>query len=147
MNEPNDFRDLVAAMNARAVEFVIIGAFALAYHGRPRATGDLDLWIRPTSENANRLLHALSDFGFASIGLTAADILSGKVVQLGYPPVRVDLLTDLDGLTGDQIWSQRVAGRFGDQPAPYLSKEALILNKRATGRPQDLADIHALNAD
>jgi hypothetical protein len=144
VNEPTDFRDLVAALNARAVEFVIIGAFALAYHGRPRATGDLDVWIRPTSENAKRLLQALADFGFASIGLTEADVLSGKVVQLGYPPVRVDLLTDLDGLTPESTWSQRVAGRFADQPANYLSKESLIANKRATGRPQDLADIDAL---
>jgi hypothetical protein len=144
VNQPTDFRDLIKALNARSVEFVIIGAFALAYHGRPRATGDLDVWIRPTSENAKRLLQALADFGIASIGLTESDVLSGKVVQLGDPPVRVDLLTDLDGLTPEQTWSQRVQGHFADQPAPYLSKETLILNKRATGRPQDIADIDAL---
>lgn len=146
MNERSDFRDLVAAFNARQVEFVIVGAFALAHHARPRATGDLDLWIRPTPENAERVLAALNDFGFGSLPLTAADILSGKVVQLGYPPVRVDLLTDLDGLTADEVWKGRIGSRFGDQPASYLSRECLIRNKKAVGRPQDLADLDALGA-
>jgi hypothetical protein len=144
VNESSDFRDLIAALNTRAVEFVIIGAFALAFHGRPRATGDLDVWIRPTPENAKRLLYALKDFGFGSVGLSEADVLSGKVIQLGYPPVRIDLLTDLDGVSAAQVWSGRVAGHYGDQPAHYMSKPCLIMNKKATGRPQDLADLAAL---
>lgn len=144
MSERSDFRDLLAALNARRVEFVVIGAFALAYHGRPRATGDLDVWIRPNAENAARLIEALSDFGFASVGLKVADVLSGKVIQLGYPPVRVDLLTDIDGVGTDEIWKERVAGKFSDQDASYLSKRCLIANKKAVGRPQDLADIAAL---
>lgn len=144
MNEPSDFRDLIAALNVRRVEFVVIGAFALAYHGRPRATGDMDVWIRPTAENARRTLDALKDFGFGSVGLTERDILSGKVIQLGYPPVRIDLLTDIDGVGPDEIWNERVAGSFGDQPAHYISKRCLILNKKATGRAQDLADLEAL---
>lgn len=144
MKEPTDFRDLVAALNVRGVEFVIVGAFALAYHAKPRATGDIDIWVRPTPENAIKLLSALADFGFASVGLTQSDILSGKVIQLGYPPVRIDLLTDLDGVGGDEIWNERVQGRFADQPAHYMSKRCLILNKKAVGRPQDLADLDAL---
>lgn len=144
MNSPSDFRDLIAALNARKVEFVVIGAFALAYHGRPRATGDMDVWIRPSPDNARRLLGALEDFGFGSIGVTEADVLSGKVIQLGYPPVRIDLLTDLDGVTPEEIWKERVSGRFGDQSAHYMSKRCLVQNKKAVGRPQDLADIEAL---
>ena len=144
MSEPSDFRDFIAALDARGVEFVIVGAFSLAYHGRPRATGDIDVWVRPTPENAKRLLSALTDFGFGSLGLTESDILSGKVIQLGYPPVRIDLMTDLDGVTAEEVWAERVAGKFGDKPANYMSKRCLILNKKATGRPQDLADIDAL---
>lgn len=147
MNESSDFHDLIAALDARGVEFVIVGAFALAFHARPRATGDIDVWVRPTPENAKRLLSALSDFGFGSLGLTEADILSGKVIQLGYPPVRVDLLTDLDGVSAEEVWAERVAGKFGDKPAHYMSKRCLIKNKKATGRPQDLADLNALGAE
>jgi hypothetical protein len=132
------------ALNARGVDYVIVGAFALAHHGRPRATGDLDIWVRPTSENARRLLVALGDFGFSSVKLTERDVLSGQVIQLGYPPVRVDLLSVLDGLSSDEVWAGKAAGKFGDIPTSYLSREALIKNKRATGRPQDLADIAAL---
>lgn len=144
MSESSDFRDFIAALGARKVEFVIVGAFSLAYHGRPRATGDIDVWVRPSPENAKRLLSALSDFGFGSLGLTESDILSGKVIQLGYPPVRIDLMTDLDGVTAEEVWAERAAGKFGDLPADYMSKRCLILNKKATGRPQDLADLDAL---
>jgi hypothetical protein len=139
-----DFRDLLSALNSHGVEFVIVGAFALAHHGRPRATGDLDVWIRPTPENARKLLAALTDFGFASVGLTEKDILSGQVIQLGYPPVRIDLLTVLDGVSKDDIWNGKMTGLFGDIPANYLSRRCLVDNKRATGRPQDLADLESL---
>lgn len=144
MKEPADFRDVVASLNGCDVEFVIVGAFALAYHAKPRATGDIDIWVRPSPENATKLLSALADFGFSSVGLTQSDILSGKVIQLGYPPVRIDLLTDLDGVSADEVWSERVLGKFADQPAHYMSKRCLILNKKAVGRPQDLADLDAL---
>lgn len=144
MSAQPDFRDLLSALNARGVEFVIVGAFALAHHGRPRATGDLDVWIKPTSENARKLLAALADFGFASVKLSESDILSGQVIQLGYPPVRIDLLTSLDGVSPEEIWGQREAGVFGDVPANYLSRACLVRNKRATGRRQDLADLESL---
>lgn len=144
MNVQPDFRDILKALNSRGVEHVIVGAFALAHHGRPRATGDLDVWVRPTPANAARLLAALADFGFASVGLTEKDILSGQVIQLGYPPVRIDLLTALDGVTTDAIWDGREAGSFGDVPTHYLSRACLLANKRAVGRPQDLADLDAL---
>lgn len=144
MSVQPDFRDLLAALNSRKVEFVIVGAFALAHHGRPRATGDLDVWIRPTAENARNLLVALADFGFASVGLTEKDILSGQVIQLGFPPVRIDLLTVLDGVTAAEVWNDKVPGAFGEIPASYLSRQCLVRNKRATGRPQDLADLESL---
>lgn len=145
MSVPPDFPELLKLLHVHKVEHVVVGAFALAHHGRPRATGDINIWVRPTKENAARLLKALGDFGFASRKLTEDDILSGQVIQLGYPPVRVDILTSLDGVGVETIWAERVAGTFGDVPTFYLSRACLIANKRAVGRPQDLADIDALS--
>lgn len=139
-----DFRDLLESFHRRGVEFVVAGAFALAHHGRPRATGDLDLWVRPTPENAARVLAALRDFGFESPSLSEADFLSGQVVQLGRPPVRIDLLSDLDGVTGERIWAERETVAVDGLVLSFLSRSCLIANKRAVGRKQDLADIDAL---
>jgi hypothetical protein len=144
MNVQPDFRNLLKIFNARGVEHVIVGAFALAHHGHPRATGDLDVWVRPTKKNAAQLLMALADFGFASAALTEKDVLSGQVIQLGYPPVRVDILTALDGVAVKDIWNDREAGTFGEVPTNYLSRGCLVANKRAVARPQDLADLDSL---
>ena len=139
-----DFSDFISVLNRRRVQYVIVGAFALAYHGEPRATGDIDLWIRPMSRNAQLLLRAIRDLGFKSLDLTEEDLLSGKVIQLGYPPVRIDLLTRLDGLTADEIWASRKTGKFGNHRVTFLGKKAFIKNKRAVGRHKDLADIESL---
>lgn len=139
-----DFLDFVRCLNGNGVEFVLIGAFAVAFHGRPRATGDMDVWIRPSPENAARTLKALKDFGFASLDIKEADILSGQIIQLGRVPVRIDLLTDVTGLTADEIWSGRVPGPLADQKAFYLDRISLLKNKRATGRAKDLADVEEL---
>jgi hypothetical protein len=144
LNVQPDFRDLLSALNAHGVEYVIVGAFALAHHGRPRATGDLDVWVRPKADNAAKLLKALAGFGFSSVGLTEKDVLSGQVIQLGYPPVRIDLLTILDGVSADDIWRTKLPGAFGDVPAFFMSRRCLVENKRATGRPQDIADLESL---
>lgn len=144
MNVNSDFSDFIATLNRNHVENVIVGAFALAFLGCPRATGDIDIWVRPTDTNAQSLLRAIEDFGFKSLALTQQDILSGKIIQLGYPPVRIDLLTVLDGLTVDEIWSSRQEGPFGGHAVYYLGKAAFIKNKRATGRQKDLADLEAL---
>ncbi|MHB2026679.1 MAG: hypothetical protein ACYCPQ_08605 [Elusimicrobiota bacterium] len=144
MNAHPDFDEFVAALNRRRVEYVIIGAYALAFLGAPRYTGDVDVWIRPTDSNARALLRAISDFGLKSLSLTEQDVLSGKVIQMGYPPMRIDLLTKLDGVTADEIWASRQRGPFGDQKVFYLGRKALVKNKRAAGRPKDIADLAAL---
>jgi len=102
-----DFEAFINALNRNRVDFVVVGAFALARLGHPRATGDLGIWIRPTAANATALFQALRDFGFTSLKLSQADVLSGKVIQLGYPPVRLDLLTTLNGLKTEEIWESR----------------------------------------
>ena len=114
MKVHRDFKDFVSLMNANGVEYVIVGAFALSFHGHPRATGDMDVWIRRSPENASRILKVLDEFGFGSLGVTGDDLLEDKVIQLGQPPVRIDLMTELDGLTPDEVWAGRIAGRFGD---------------------------------
>ena len=123
----------------------MVGAHALAFHGRPRYTGDIDLWLRPTPENAARIEQILVEFSFASLGLKAADFLSPeRIVQLGIAPNRIDLLTSLTGVAFDEAWNQRVPGELDGIPVAFLSREMLIKNKRATGRIQDAADVEAL---
>ncbi len=139
-----DFSDFIAALNQNKVEYVLVGAFALAYLGFPRFTGDLDIWIKPSSSNAQALINALASFGLQSLALTEQDILSEDVIQLGYPPVRIDILTTLDGLTADEIWASRQTGTFGKDTIYYLGREAFLKNKRAIGRHKDIADLETL---
>lgn len=141
----SDFEELFAYLTARNVRFVVVGGHALAFHGRPRFTKDVDVFVEPTPANATRLLLALHDFGFGSLGLTAEDFSTpGRIVQLGVAPNRVDLITAIDGVTFAEAWTGRVEGHFGAQPVSYLGRQELLRNKRAAGRPQDLADIDAL---
>ena len=116
-----DFRDLLSAFNAHGVEYLLVGAYAMADHGRVRATGDLDVWIRPEQGNARRVLAALAEFGAPVHGLTESDLASADLVfQIGLEPVRVDILTSVDGLTFDQAWGGRVETHLGDQPVAVL---------------------------
>ena len=147
-NQKSDFEELFGCLTARNVRFVVVGGHALAYHGRPRYTNDLDVFVEPTAENAARLLGALEDFGFGGLGLTEADFdTPGKVVQLGVAPNRIDLLTSIDGVPFGEAWSGRVVGRFGSASVPFIGRRELLANKRAVGRLQDLADIEALGPD
>jgi len=139
-----DFREFIRTLNNNDVEFVIVGAFALAFHGYPRATGDMDIWVRPLEPNAVKILKVLSDFGFKNLKLEETDILSGKIIQIGYPPVRIDLVTVLDGLKSSDIWDTRVSGKFGDLSVSYIGRAAFIKNKMALGRHKDLADLELL---
>lgn len=124
---------------------MIIGGYALAFHGAPRYTGDMDLLVKPDQDNARKILKALKDFGFAALDLSINDFsLPGKVVQLGVPPVRVDILTSITGLTWEQIASNRVDGTYGNIPVYYIGKQEFIANKKAISRHKDLADIEAL---
>lgn len=142
---PTDLREFIESLNSHGVDYLVVGAHALAFHGRPRYTGDIDLWLRSTHENAARVEQALVEFSFASLGLKAADFMHPEsIVQLGVAPNRIDLLTSLTGVAFDEAWDTRVPGELGGIPVAFLSREILIKNKRATGRKQDAADVEAL---
>jgi hypothetical protein len=137
-----DFRDLLAAFNARGVEFLVVGAHALAAHGLVRATKDLDVWVRPDSSNAKRVLAALADFGAPLHDLTVEDLSRpGLIFQMGVEPIRIDVITAIDGVVFEDAWATRVTATFADQQAAVLSHQHLLMNKRAAGREQDLLDV------
>lgn len=143
-----DFRDLLALLNVHGVEYVIVGAHALAYHGAPRYTGDMDVYVRSDNDNARRIMTALRDFGFGSVGLTEPDFSApDKIIQLGYPPVRVDLVTSLTGVSWDEVSAHKLAGKYGDVSVHYIGRREFIANKRACGRKKDLADLEALGQE
>jgi hypothetical protein len=144
--QPNrDFRDLFAAFNAEGAEYLLVGGYALAYHHAPRSTGDLDVWVRPSAENAARVHRALAAFGAPLGELSARDLTTpGIVFQVGVPPVRIDVLTAIDGVAFDEAWPERVATRYGDQPIHVIGRRQLVANKRASGRPRDLLDLEEL---
>ena len=140
-----DLRELLASLNAAGVEFLVVGGHAVAFHGRPRLTEDLDLFVRPELANGERIIRALQAFGFGALGITAADFSADdRVIQLGRAPNRVDLLTKLYGVEFADAWSRRVAARLDDADVWMISREDLIRNKRETGRTQDLADAEFL---
>jgi hypothetical protein len=140
-----DFAELFACLNARNVKAIVGGGYAFAFHAKPRFTKDIDIFVEPIPENAERLLQALDDFGFGGLGLTSADFTQpGSVVQLGVPPNRVDLVTAIDGVSFDEAWAGRVSGTYGNVPVFYLGRDELIRNKRASGPAQDIADLEAL---
>jgi hypothetical protein len=146
MEVQTDYKERLALFNAHEVQYMIIGAYALAFHGAPRYTGDLDILVRPDRENGGRILNALAAFGFGSLGLSIDDFaVPDRVVQLGVPPVRVDIVTSITGVSWDDARENSVPGKFGSIPASYIGKEAFIRNKRALGRNKDLADAEALS--
>jgi hypothetical protein len=145
-----DFRDLLAAFAAHDVQFLVVGAYAVTFHARPRFTRDLDVWVEPSSTNAPRVMSALTAFGapLAAHGVSVADFLRpGVVYQMGLPPNRIDILTAVDGLDFGACWPRRVTSTYGDAPVHYLAKADLITNKRTVGRPQDLEDVRALERE
>jgi hypothetical protein len=140
-----DLREFVELLNSNRVEYLIVGAFAVAYHGFPRYTGDLDIFVRPSLENAQRILDVLSQFGFGGLGVRLEDISApGKVVQLGIPPNRIDLLTAISGLTFDEAWASREAADLNGVPVAFIGKTALIRNKESTSRAKDRGDAEEL---
>ncbi|KPL06525.1 hypothetical protein AMJ85_10260 [candidate division BRC1 bacterium SM23_51] len=148
MEVQTDFRDLLALFNEQKVEYIIVGAYALAFHGAPRYTGDMDIYVRPGPANARRIMAALDRFGFTSAGLTARDFESpDRVIQLGVPPVRVDIVTSLTGVSWEETYSGRAEGKYGNVPVHYIGREQFILNKKALGRKKDFADLEALGEE
>ena len=144
MNLEADFSDFLAALIKNKVEFVVVGAFALAHHGAPRATGDFDVWVRPEPKNAEAVLRALADFGAPLAGLSTDDFLTGKIVQIGVEPVRIDVINELSGVGAEEVWSGREEGAIGPHRVSFIGRKVYIKNKRASGRTKDLADLEAL---
>jgi hypothetical protein len=142
-----DFLDLLAALLAADVRFLVVGAHAMAVHGVPRATGDLGVWIAPDPENTERAWSAVVRFGapLSSMGVTRADFgRPDRVVQIGLPPRRIDILTSISGLAFDDAWPDRVIHEIEGLAVPFIERAALVRNKRASGRTKDLADLEAL---
>ena len=140
-----DFAEMLSALSAAGAEYLIVGAHALAAHGRPRATGDLGIWVRPTEENAHKVWAALARFGAPLTALKREDLSTpGMVFQIGVEPVRIDILTAIDGVEFDDAWPRRLVLDIDSQTVHLLGRDDLIRNKRAAGRPQDLADLAAL---
>lgn len=140
-----DFKELLSAFNAQAVDYLVVGAHALASYGHVRATKDFDIWIRPRLENAGHVLDAIRDFGAPLQGLTEEDLVTpGLIFQIGVAPVRIDIITAIDGVEFDAAWLERVNTRFDGEPTQVLSRKHLIQNKKASGRAQDLADVEWL---
>ena len=143
-----DFKDLLELFNKHQVELMLVGGYALAFHGAPRYTGDMDIFVHSSSLNATRIMAALEEFGFGSVGLTAEDFMKeNMIVQLGVPPVRVDIVTSLTGISWEEAHSNRVPGKYGDVSVFYIGRDQFISNKKATGRQKDLADLEALGED
>jgi len=144
---PEDFVDLLRCLHAERCEFIIVGAYALAAHGCPRATGDIDVFIRPDAGNAARVFRALASFGapLAAHGIGAADFSTpGTVYQMGLPPFRIDILTEISGVGYDEAARDAIEGHLGSELVRFIGLEAMVRNKRATGRTKDLADAEAL---
>ena len=148
MKVQKDFREFLELLNEHEVKFIIVGGYALAFHGAPRFTGDIDVFVKPDHENAKRILNALADFGFSSLDITIDDFQDqNKVIQLGLPPVRIDLITSISGVTWEEADASKEPGLFGDVSVSYIGKKQFIFNKRASGRKKDLADLESLGEE
>lgn len=140
-----DFDEFIGFLTARGVEFLVVGAYALAFHGAPRFTGDLDILVRPAPENASRLLAAIEAFGFP-VGTLSPDAIVDhrRMLEMGVPPVQVHVMSAISGVDWDEAWADRVEGPLGRHRVYFLGRDSFLRNKRAAGRPKDLADIDAL---
>lgn len=145
MRIERDYEELLRLLNRHEVKYCIVGAYAVAFYGKARFTKDIDVLVEPSLENGKRLVKALSDFGFENSGLTAQDFTErGSIIQLGYEPVRVDIITSIAGVTFDEAWGNRVTGNYGDEQVFFIGLEELIKSKEMTGRKQDAVDVEVL---
>ena len=146
MRTEKDFKKFIKLLNKNEVRYLIIGSFAFSYYAEPRFTKDIDFFIEPTEENAERILKTLTEFGFDSLSLKSKDFQElDQIIQLGVAPVRIDLLTSISGIDFPSAWRNRIKGNYGSISANFISKADLIKNKKAVGRPQDIADVEKLN--
>lgn len=141
----SDWKEWLELLNSKSVEYVIVGAYAVAHHGHPRLTGDFDVLVRPEPQNIDKLLSCLEDFGFGSLNLTAEDFLpEGSGVMLGHAPGRVDILTGISGVSADEVFVHSIEGRISGVSVRFISYQLLLKNKRATGRLKDAQDVDIL---
>jgi len=140
-----DFREFAELLIKHKVEYLVVGGYAVGIHGYPRYTGDLDIWLNISDENAQRILAAVSEFGFSSYQLSVNDFLKEKnVIQLGYPPLRIDLLNHIDGVTFSECFINKKEVTIDGLKINFISYADLLKNKRASNRPQDIADLDNL---
>jgi len=141
-----DFKEFIQLLNDNGVRFLVVGGYAVALHGYPRYTKDIDLWIEPIPDNADKIVMALDQYGFSSLGLKAADFLEpDSIIQLGYPPNRIDLITTLPGIEFGDCYPSRITTEMDGVMVSFIDLENLRKNKRASGRAQDLADLENLS--
>jgi hypothetical protein len=140
-----DFVELFHVLNERHCEYLIVGGYAVAFYGYPHFTGDIDIFTNPRADNADRIMEALEAFGFGELGISADDFKKAdEIIQLGYPPERVDFVTGIDGVSWDEAWPGRMAGSYGGEPVFFIGRDELLRNKRAFGRKKDLLDVEEL---
>jgi hypothetical protein len=146
MKVEKDYEELLQLLNKNNVKYCVIGAYAVALYAQPRYTKDIDILIEPEIENSRRVVKSLEEFGFKNAGLTEKDFIhKGRVIQLGYEPLRVDILTSVKGVTFKEIWQKKRTSRYGKQKVFFIGPRELIKNKKAAGRRQDKADLEILN--
>jgi len=145
MNIQDDFKEFLRLLKKNNVEFVIVGGYAVAFHGYIRTTNDMDIFFRNASENINNIENALIDFGFTKGSFNLDEFYDpGSIIRMGIPPVRIEMINTISGLTFDQVWKNKVSGNYGDIQIFYIGFNELIKNKKASGRPKDLLDIDEL---
>lgn len=146
MRVEKDYEEFLGLLNRNKVRYCVVGAYAVAFYSTPRYTKDLDILIEPTTENAKRFIRVLNKFGFKSLRISEKDLTKkGNIVQLGYEPLRIDVLTSIQGVGFDQIWRKRKLGRYGRHKVIFIGRDELVKNKRASGRIQDKVDLEALS--
>lgn len=143
-----DFKEWFELLNKHKVDYLIVGGYAVAFYGAPRFTGDIDVFIRREPENVKRVLTVLEEFGFSDPRLTSEVFLEpGLIIELGLPPVRIDLVTSIGGVEFEEAWPDRITGRYGNVEVAFIGQEHLVRNKRFTARKKDLADLESLGVD
>ena len=145
MRIEKDFKEFIALLNENKVKYLIVGGFAFAFYVEPRYTKDIDIFVEASVENSKKIIAALTAFGFGNIGLKEEDFQKpDQIIQLGYAPVRIDVITSIAGVIFDSAWKNKVEGKYGDIPCFFISKEDLILNKEKAARPLDITDVKKL---
>ena len=145
MKVEKDYEEFLSLLNRHKVKYCIVGAFAVAFYAKPRYTKDLDILIEPSEENAHRVYDVLKEFGFGSLNLSRKDLSQkGNILQLGYEPVRIDILTEIEGLEFEQIWRNRAEGKYGSEKVNFISLDDLIKTKKLSDRLSDKLDVELL---